>query len=318
MRPAGERAWVTGLALLLDLALGDPPNRLHPVAWMGQAIAAAQRRAQGSGRSPLAYLLMGAGIALGGGAAVAVLARAAEWLAARLPRPWGWLLQALLLKSTFSLRGLMGAARAVHEPLAAGDLPTARRLLGWHLVSRDTRALDAGQVAAATIESLAENCSDGVLAPLFYYGLGGLPAAMAYRFVNTGDAMLGYRDPAREWLGKAPARLDDLANLVPARLTAGLLVLAAWLAGENPRRAWRVWRRDHGCTASPNAGHPMAAMAGALGVALAKEGHYVLGEGQPTPTPAEIPRAVKMVWLASLLGVGLLVAGLKIKRLKIG
>jgi len=149
--------------------------------------------------------------------------------------------------------------------------------VSWRLVSRDTATLSATQVSAATIESVAENLSDSVVAPLLYYAVGGLPAAFGYRFANTADAMVGYRDEVYEWLGKAPARLDDLFNLVPARLAAALIVAAAPLTGESAGRAWRIWRRDAGKTASPNAGHPMSAMAGALDVELEKVGHYRLG-----------------------------------------
>jgi adenosylcobinamide-phosphate synthase len=219
----------------------------------------------------------------------------------------GLAVEAGLLTMTFSLRGLINAASEVEDALAVGDLTEARRLASWHLVSRDTTALSEPQVAAATIESVAENISDGVVAPLFYYALGGLPAALAYRFVNTADAMLGYRDPSHEWLGKAPARLDDLANLIPARLSAALIVLAAALAGEDARTAWQVWRRDAGETASPNAGHPMSAMAGALDVELEKVGHYRLGAGGRPPASGDIRRAARLIYFVPVLIVGLLV-----------
>jgi adenosylcobinamide-phosphate synthase len=299
-----RRAGILCLALLLDLAMGDPPNRWHPVAGMGAAIAAARRHAPRRGR--LAQLSYGALLSVGGAGASAGLGRLLVRSVACLPAAWSWLAEAGLLKTTFSLRGLAAAAGEVGEALDASDLSEARRRVSWHLVSRDTTALDESQVAAAAIESAAENMSDGVLAPLLAYALGGLPAALAYRFVNTADAMLGYRDVAREWLGKAPARLDDLANLLPARVTAGLLVLAAALAGEDAGGAWQAWRRDAAKTASPNAGHPMSAMAGALGVELEKVGHYRLGAGGRSPAPGDIRRAVRLLWVATALAVGLL------------
>lgn len=299
-----RRTRVLGLSLLLDLTLGEPPTRYHPVAWMGSVIAAAQRSAPRSRRLvPLAY---GALLAAGGAAAAAGLARLLEWATARLPVPWNWLAEAGLLKMTFSVRGLTNAAGGVREALEAGDLAEARRLLGWHLVSRDTSVLSPPQVAAATIESVAENTSDGIVGPLLSYALGGLPAALAYRFINTADAMLGYRDSDREWLGKVPARLDDLVNLVPARLTAALLILGTALSGEDTGRAWRIWRRDAGNTASPNAGHPMSAMAGALGVELEKAACYRLGVGERLPIPEDIRRAVRLMRIATALALGLL------------
>ncbi len=150
----------------------------------------------------------------------------------RLPQPLGWLVEAVLLKQTVALHGLARAAQAVYRPLMVDDEVEARRQLSWHLVSRDTATLDTPRIAAATIESVAENSSDGVIAPLFYYAALGLPGAFVYRWLNTVDSLWGYRDPAREWLGKSGARADDVANWVPARLTAVLLMAAAWLFGD--------------------------------------------------------------------------------------
>jgi adenosylcobinamide-phosphate synthase len=292
------------LALLLDLVLGDPPNRYHPVAWMGAVIGLARRTAPHGHR--WFALLYGAGVAVGGMMVVGLLGIIVGELLQRLPLPWYWLAEACVLKSTFACRGLMQAAQQVQAALAAGELERARQLVSWHLVSRDTSALTSSQVAAATVESVAENASDGIIAPLLFYALGGLPAALAYRFINTADAMLGYRDPEREWLGKVPARLDDLVNLLPARLTAGLLLLVTWLLGGPVRRAWRVWWRDAGQTASPNAGRPMSVMAGALGVELEKIGHYCLGAGQALPAAQDIRAAVHLLAWALVLGVGVL------------
>jgi adenosylcobinamide-phosphate synthase len=199
------------------------------------------------------------------------------------------------------------AARQIAAALDAQDLVEARRLVSWHLVSRDTSALEPHQVAAATIESVAESTSDGIVAPLLAYTVAGLPGALAYRFINTTDSMLGYRDAAREWLGKIPARLDDLANLLPARLTALLLTLGASVVGEGARNAWWVWKRDSSKTASPNAGHPMSAMAGALDVELEKVGHYRLGEGQRAPCAPDVERSVRVMQAAVALGAALLI-----------
>jgi adenosylcobinamide-phosphate synthase len=271
---------------------------------MGVLISAMRRWAPRQGQwLPLVY---GAGLVIGGAVLVASLGLILVRLLAHVPQPLDWLVEAAILKLTFSLRGLARAAGLVQQALVSGDLSQARHLVGWHLVSRDTTRLSASEVAAATVESVAENASDGVVAPLFYYALGGLPAALAYRFINTADAMLGYRDPVHEWLGKVPARLDDLVNLMPARLTAGLIVLVASLLGEDARRAWVVWRRDAHRTASPNAGRPMSAMAGALGVELEKAGHYQLGAGQTLPEAQDVARSLRLVYGTALLAVALL------------
>ena len=281
------------LALVVDLLLGDPPNRYHPVTVMGRWIAWGKESAPRQGR--VGPLLAGTSILLSGIAASLSVGYLLERLTTRFPRSLGILIQAGILKTTFSLHGLIRAAEDVYQALARDDLPAARHWLSWHLVSRDTSALSASQVAAATIESVAENASDGIVAPLFYYALGGLPLALGYRFANTADAMLGYRDETHEWLGKFPARLDDALNWIPARLSAVLILLAAWVLGEDSVSAWHTWRRDAAKTASPNAGHPMSAMAGALGVELEKVGHYRLGAGKRQPAREDIARATRLV-----------------------
>jgi adenosylcobinamide-phosphate synthase len=232
----------------------------------------------------------------------------------RLPTLLKWLAGGLLLKQTFSLRGLSRAAGDIHRPLAEGDLPEARGQVSWHLVSRDTSELTESQIVAATVESLAENASDSVVAPLFYYLVLGLPGALAYRFANTADAMLGYRDEAREWLGKIPAHLDDVTNLLPSRLTALLFIAAAFLAGENGREAFSIWRRDGDQGQSPNAGQPMSAVAGALDLELEKVGRYKFGEGNREPAVADIGRAVRLLYVAVLLGIGLATAVLGFRK----
>ena len=196
-----------------------------------------------------------------------------------------------LLKSAFAARALAAAAGAVRRPLEHDDLPAARAALR-SLVSRDTADLPAPEIAGAAIESVAENASDSVVAPLFYYVVGGVPAALAYRAVNTLDAMIGYRGET-EWLGKAAARLDDAANFIPARITALLLAAASGAGGGSPMRAFALWFRDGRKTESPNAGRPMAAMAGALGVELSKRGAYVLGAGMRAPVAADLRRAIR-------------------------
>lgn len=292
------------LALAFDRLLGEPANRFHPVAWMGRALSAAERRAP---RRPRAALVYGAGVMILGVAGAAVAGWAWERAAGWLPPVAAWAFEAWALKLTLSVRALEEAAGRVRDALRAGDLPEARRLLARDLVSRDTSGLDGARIAAAAIQSVAENAADAVVAPLLFYALWGLPGALAYRFVNTADAVLGYRDPVHEWSGKAAARLDDLLNLLPARLTALLLVVAAALTGQDARRAWRVWRRDARKTPSPNAGHPMSAMAGALGVELEKVGVYRLGEGV-APRPEDIDRALRMLRATAGLAASLAVA----------
>lgn len=294
------------LALVLDNVLGDPPNRFHPVAWLGTAIGAAQHFAPRQGR--VLPFLYGASLMIIGTVLVAAIGVGLLQLTRLLPSPIQWLAEAYLLKLTLSLRGLAHAAKQVQQALTAQELPNARELVGRHLVSRETSLLVAHEVAAAAVESVAENASDGVIAPLFYYALGGLPAALVYRFINTADSMLGYRDEDHEWLGKAPARLDDGVNFIPARLTALLLIAASVFLRDKTRMAWRVWRHEARFTESPNAGHPMSAMAGALGVELEKFGYYRLGAGHPFPDPTDISKAIRLLYGASILAVPVVIS----------
>jgi adenosylcobinamide-phosphate synthase len=269
---------------------------------MGRAIATGRRGLSRGGRVRLVIaggllILAVAAAAAAGGAAVSATA---QRLGAAAPFVEGAALSLLL-----SLRGLIAAARAVAAPLAAGDLAAARAAVGLHLVSRPTAALAPDEVASAAVESVAENLTDAFVAPVCFYLVFGLAGAAAYRAVNTADAMIGYRDGTLEWFGKVAARLDDALNFVPARIAALGLVGAAVLAREDARGACRVLRRDGGRTASPNAGRTMAAMAGGLGLTLAKRGAYRLGDGRP-PAASDIARAVRVFAWAAALTLGAL------------
>jgi adenosylcobinamide-phosphate synthase len=200
---------------------------------------------------------------------------------------------------------LKRAAVRVVRPLQQGDLPQAREALR-SLCSRDPSDLDDAALLAAVIESLAENVCDSFIAPLCYWILFGVSGAMGYRAVNTLDAMIGYRERF-EFVGKTAARLDDLANWVPARLTAIFLLLAGGLTGKNVAEGWRVLRRDGAKTPSPNGGRPMAVMAGLLGVALEKKGVYLLGDSQEPLTPQKVRQAWHLVLVTGMFMIVLCV-----------
>jgi adenosylcobinamide-phosphate synthase len=298
------------VAIVMDVVLGEPPNAVHPVVWMGRWIGWGERHVPQAGR--LTMFIYGAGVVVLGISAALLLALGVEAALRELPPAAGILVGAWLLKTTFALRALVVAARAVQGALAAGNLAEARRRLAWHLVSRDTSALDEGLVAAATVESVAENFGDGVVAPLLAFALFGVPGALAYRFANTADAMLGYHDARREYLGKFAARLDDALNFVPARLAAGLLLVGAGLSGMDAAQGWRVMGREHGRTASPNAGWPMSAMAGALAVTLEKVGYYRLGDGA-MPAPDTIARSLRVMLAGAGLDILLMMAFVQVR-----
>ncbi len=288
-------------ALLVDYFPGDPPNRFHPVAAMGSLIRAGAKAAP-SGR-PASRFLWGLGLVLLGGAAFALPWVFLTPLILRLPELAAGVLLGLALKPALAFRRLAEAGMQVYAALEGGDLAEARRLVSWHLVSRDTGGLSSGQTASAAIESLAENLTDSFFAPLLAFVVGGLPLAWFYRFVNTADAMIGYRTPRCEYLGKFAARLDDLLNWLPARLAGVLLVCAARVCRLDAANAWRVMNLQHMRTSSPNAGWTMAAAAGALRVRLEKDGAYCLDGGGEFPVPGDIPKAVRLVRAAAVLGV---------------
>ena len=292
------------LTLLVDATLGEPPARAHPVVWMGHYLRLARKRWRA--RTPAGQLVEGGAWWLLGLALSYAFGRGLDALLSRFPRVSRVLLTALLLKPAFSARGLLRAVREVETPLAAGNLVEARRMLAWHLVSRDTRDLRADEVAGAAIESLFENLSDSVVGPLLAYRAGGLGLAYAYRFANTADATWGYRTPELEYAGKIAARADDAANLIPSRVTALLTVLAAAFAHANVKNACQTWRMDAARTPSPNAGHPMSAAAGALGVRLDKRGTYTLNAQGRSPNARDIHHATRLARFTLVVTAALL------------
>lgn len=299
--------WLDGLALnalmlllafLLDLLLPEPPSRIHPVVWMGHTINLLKRPAP---QRPVPAFLYGC---------IIVILVVAFWagithLAADFLRTAGAIAYVLgsilILRTTFTVRGLSSAANVVGDALKQDRLNEAREGMK-HLVSRDASSLTAPLVAAAAIESVAENTTDSYVAPWLAFAIFGLPGAVAYRAINTLDSMLGHRGKY-EYLGKASARLDDVVNLIPARVSA-LLILAAGALSRLPAASgWKILIRDRNLTASPNAGWTMSAMAGLLGSRLEKVGHYCLGWGMPDPKFEDIDKAVRVAEIGAILGL---------------
>lgn len=292
------------VALLLDAAFGWPDRvytRIgHPVTWLGRLIAALDAR-WNRGR---------ARIAKGMAASLVVIAAAVlpAWVIASLLGPW---VAAIAAWPLVAARSLHDHVASVARPLASGDLPAARAATAM-IVGRDVTRADAPALSRAALESLSENASDGVIAPLFWAAALGLPGIAAYKAINTLDSMIGHRTPRHEAFGKFAARLDDAANWLPARLTAILFALAAW-----SRTAWATARRDAPAHRSPNAGWPESAVAGALGVRLSGPrvyGTHVANEpwlnaAAPDPTPADLTRGLALYRRAMILCGGLLALG---------
>lgn len=295
---------VLALALAIDLLFGEPPARIHPTVLIGKTISAAERRAPAADAAPGAQVAYGVAAAGAIPAAWGALAWAVSAGLRELHPLLYLVVAAALFKTTFSVRMLAREAKRIGDLLAAGDLAAARRRMPA-LVSRETGALTASQAAAGAIESVAENSTDSVVGPLLAFALFGLPGAVVYRAVNTLDSMIGYRG-RYEYLGKASARLDDLVNLVPARLAAALLwCTAALLPSMRAAGAWRVAWSHRRRTASPNAGWTIASMAGALGVTLEKPRHYRIGAPAPPPDSRHIHQATRALYCASLLATAL-------------
>jgi adenosylcobinamide-phosphate synthase len=299
-----EASTVLLVAIAVEVLVGDPESRWHPVALFGRVVAWLMERAPDVyGPGQLAYGALAVAVSVAGVAALSAMALRTIDGAAPMAAVF---VGGFLLKASFSYRQLEREATRVAGEIDAGRLVGARTALRA-LVSRETADLSEGQAASAAVESLAENLCDSVVAPLCFFLLWGVPGALAYRAINTWDAMAGYHG-RYEYLGRAAARLDDLANLIPARLTTGLLVIAASVARADAFQAIATVIRDHGRTESPNAGWPMAAMAGALGVRLEKAGHYCLGERFPLCDASDVRRSVRIsriaTALAALLALG--------------
>jgi adenosylcobinamide-phosphate synthase len=301
-------AWaIPFAAMTIDRAFGEPRNALHPVAWIGSLVSRLVRLAPAS---PNAALVFGIGLAtiLPTGVAWVV----AETLSALPPLP-RWIAELWIVTTCTSLRSLEDAALVVGTALDRDDLPGARAALS-SLCSRDASSLAASDVAGAAVSSVAENASDSWVAPLFFYAIAGAPGAAFYRVVNTLDSMVGYRVRYPR-LGWASARLDDLLNLVPARLTGALFVIVGALRGRDARAGFRTMVRDASRTPSPNGGYPMSATAGLLGVRLEKPGVYVLNESGHPCGPSDIRASISLLRDAGHLAVAIVTVVLLVQGL---
>ncbi len=303
------------LALALDLALRELPSAIHPVVWMGKLVSLLERIGP-SAESRKESLVWGACMAV----FVPALAGGLAWLAANGLRELGpipYLVGvAVLLSTTFAVKGLAQAAKTVQDAMDEGSIGEARYELR-SLVSRDATALNQSLASAAAIESVAENTTDSYIGPWLAFALLGLPGAFAFRAVNTLDSMIGYRG-RYEYLGKASAKLDDVMNLIPARISAALMVAAGALCRLPAGRGWRWAFTGRRLTASPNAGWTIGAMSGLLGVALEKAGHYRIGDGLRNPGPAHIGTSIRVACAVAAFGIPVAVGVLALRGLAAG
>lgn len=300
------------LAYAGDWLLGDPSWLPHPVRWMGRLIKVAERWSRRVAHTPSGEFFAGLILTLvmvglfGFGSS-----RLLHWLAGA-QRTLGFIVSLYLAVTTLATRSLLSETTEVLRRLADGDLVGARKQVA-RIVGRDTHDLDEAEVTRAGIETLAESAADGIVAPMFFLAIGGVPAALAFKAISTLDSMIGHRGERYEYFGKCAARLDDAANFIPARLTAVLIVLSAWTLHLDWQNAWRVLWRDGAKHSSPNAGRPEAAMAGALGVRLGgtnvydgelHHGEYLGDAHQPLDSRA-LAEALRLTRCVSLLMFGL-------------
>jgi adenosylcobinamide-phosphate synthase len=317
----------TLVALLIELNIGYPDRLLgaigHPVTWMGALIGALDRGLNRDEATLAARRMAGTITVLILVAAVGTIAFLLERGLLRLP--FGWIAAVLLASTLLAQRGLHEHVARVATALETAGLPAGRQAVS-HIVGRDAHSLDQAGVARAAIESLAENFSDGVVAPALWMIIAGLPGAAVYKAINTADSMIGFRTPRHAAFGWAAARLDDLVNLPASRLSGLLIIAAAGITkGASPAGAWRAVRRDAHRHRSPNAGYPEAAMAGALGLMLAGPRVYggvqvddaMMGDGRRAADAADIRAALKLYRHADAILIGLF-AGLTLGLIATG
>ena len=307
----GGRRMMTDWAVLggfvLDAIFGDPAWLPHPVVYMGKAISRLEKFLRARlPKTPQGELLGGAVVAFCLPVGTLLFTGLVCWGAAMLHPLLGLAVQMFWCGQALAAKGLVQESTNVYAELKKGSLPAARKAVS-RIVGRDTEALTAEGVTKAAVETVAENASDGVIAPLLYMLLGGAPLALTYKAINTMDSMLGYKNEKYLYFGRAAAKLDDVANYIPSRLAALLWIMAAAFTRNDAKGAWRIWRRDRRNHASPNSAQTESACAGALGVQLAGPAYY-FGEYYPKPTigdplrpiePEDILRADRMMYVAS-------------------
>lgn len=296
---------------LLDCLLGDPEKIPHPVVWMGKAISGLEKwlrrrfpetpEGERMGGIVLAAVVPAGTLFISGGLCL---------LSRRLHPFLGQALQTLWCFQALAMRCLATESRRVYRCLKTEGLNAGRKAVA-RIVGRDTSGLSEQGVIKAAVETVAENFSDGVLAPMLYMFLGGAPLALTYKAINTMDSMVGYKNDKYLYFGRAAARLDDIANYLPSRIAALLWILASPLAGGSMKNAWKIWRRDRRNHASPNSAQTESACAGSLGIQLAGPAVYFgrllekpyIGDADRQTEPEDILRANRIMVVSSVLGL---------------
>ena len=302
-----ESIIIIGFAILLDLILGDPKNRCHPTAWIGNLIGIITTRMKNENQNlekfggifiVLIPICVSTVILLGLQYGINFIN--IEFLSILISIISG----IILFKMTIAIKGMERHALSVLDAVQKNDLNKARTNLSM-IVKRNTKNLDKNHILSGTLESLSENIVDGITGPMFYFAIFGLPGAFAYRIVNTVDSMVGYKTQMFKNLGWFGANCDNILNYIPSRLTGLTIVLGSMLLGHDWKNCYEIFKRDGKKTDSPNAGYPMAAFAGALGTKFEKLEHYSLGTGDNEITSKKVKDAIRLMKVTSLLFFGI-------------
>jgi adenosylcobinamide-phosphate synthase len=303
-----ESITIIGFAILIDLIFGDPKNRYHPTAWIGTFIAklTTTTKNQNStfekiGGTLMIIAICSVVVLLLSGLTFGISLISVDYISLILSVVIG----TLLLKTTIAIRGMEKHAISVLDSLESNDLDLARNYLSM-IVKRNTTKLDKNHVLSGVLESISENTVDGITGPMFYYAFFGLFGAFVYRIINTADSMVGYKNDIFKNLGWFTAKCDTILNYIPSRLTGLMMVISAAILQNNWRNSYKVMIRDGRKTESPNAGYPMAALAGALETKFEKINHYKLGDGEIILTKDHVLSAIKIMKLTSILFFGII------------
>ena len=298
-----ESILIVTFAVILDLLVGDPKNKFHPTSWIGSSIAKLVPIIQN--KSPQREKLGGIILVILLTTLVTTLLVFLDVAIQNIPFDFigivvSVIVGMILLKTTIAIRGMEKHAMAVMESIERNDLDAARNNLSL-IVKRNTKNLDKNHVLSGTLESISENTVDGVTGPLFYFAFFGIPGAFIYRIINTIDSMIGYKTSIFTNVGWFGANCDKILNYLPSRITSLMMVLGAMILGNDWKKSYKIMKRDGKNTESPNAGYPMAALAGALGTRFEKIDHYSVGEGDIELTKSHLRSAIALMKVTSIL-----------------
>lgn len=297
------------LAIVIDFALGDPKNKFHPTVWIGTLIGKLVPFTKG--HSPQTERLAGVVITISVTALVIVILyflnlgmnslNSSDFnLDELVVTIFTVVITSVLLKTTIAVKGMENHAKLIMKALSQNNLDDARAKLSL-IVKRNTKNLDRQHIISGTLESISENTVDGIMGPIFYFAIFGLPGAFVYRTINTLDSMIGYKTDLFRNVGWFGANCDKILNYLPARITSLVMILAAMILRADWKRSLKIMRRDASKTESPNAGYPMATLAGALGARFEKIDHYVLGDGNLELTENHVKSAISIMKLTTVL-----------------